>query len=159
MLARCSSASIQGMDAHPVTVEVDLAPGLPGLQLVGLPDTAIQESRERVRAALRNSGFRGPLVRVIVNLAPADLRKEDQLSIFRSRWPYWLPAVSWIQTGWRDFVAPENLAWTAACDHAAAFWRLPAKPRSSKRRHVLCHRPTLQKHLLWLDSQWSVPTI
>lgn len=76
MLARCSSASIQGMDAHPVTVEVDLAPGLPGLQLVGLPDAAIQESRERVRAALRNSGFRGPLVRVIVNLAPADLRKE-----------------------------------------------------------------------------------
>ena len=47
-----------------------------GLQLVGLPDTAIQESRERVRAALRNSGFRGPLVRVIVNLAPADRRKE-----------------------------------------------------------------------------------
>ena len=76
MLARCSSASIQGMEALPVTVEVDLAPGLPGLQLVGLPDTAIQESRERVRAALRNSGFRGPLVRVIVNLAPADRRKE-----------------------------------------------------------------------------------
>jgi len=76
MLARCLSASILGLEARPVTVEVDLAPGLPGLQLVGLPDTAIQESRERVRAALRNSGFRGPLVRVIVNLAPADLRKE-----------------------------------------------------------------------------------
>lgn len=76
MLARCQSASLLGMEARPVTVEVDLAPGLPGLQLVGLPDTAIQESRERVRAALRNSGFRGPLVRVVVNLAPADLRKE-----------------------------------------------------------------------------------
>lgn len=76
MLARCLSASIVGLDARPVTVEVDLAPGLPGLQLVGLPDAAIQESRERVRAALRNSGFRGPLVRVVVNLAPADLRKE-----------------------------------------------------------------------------------
>ncbi len=76
MLARCLSASLLGFDAIPVTVEVDLAPGLPGLQLVGLPDAAIQESRERVRAALRNSGFRGPLVRVIVNLAPADLRKE-----------------------------------------------------------------------------------
>ena len=76
MLARCLSASLLGFDAMPVTVEVDLAPGLPGLQLVGLPDTAIQESRERVRAALRNSGFRGPLVRVVVNLAPADLRKE-----------------------------------------------------------------------------------
>ena len=76
MLARCQSASLLGLEACPVTVEVDLAPGLPGLQLVGLPDVAIQESRERVRAALRNSGFRGPLVRVVVNLAPADLRKE-----------------------------------------------------------------------------------
>ena len=76
MLARCLSASLQGLKAHPVTVEVDLAQGLPGIQLVGLPDKAIQESRERVRSALRNSGFRGPLVRVVINLAPADLRKE-----------------------------------------------------------------------------------
>ena len=59
-----------------VEVEVDLAPGLPGVQLVGLPDKAIQESRERVRSVLRNSGFCGPLVRVVINLAPADLRKE-----------------------------------------------------------------------------------
>ena len=55
-----------------MVVEVDLAPGLPGVQLVGLPDKAIQESRERVRSALRNSGFRGPLVRVVINLAPAE---------------------------------------------------------------------------------------
>ena len=75
-LARCRSAALQGLEARPVIVEVDLAPGLPGIQLVGLPDKAIQESRERVRSALRNSGFRGPLVRVVVNLAPADLRKE-----------------------------------------------------------------------------------
>ena len=76
MLARCLSGSLQGLEARPVVVEVDLAPGLPGVQLVGLPDKAIQESRERVRSALRNSGFRGPLVRVVINLAPADLRKE-----------------------------------------------------------------------------------
>ena len=76
MLARCLTASIYGLEAKAVTVEVDLAPGLPGLQLVGLPDKAIQESRERVRSALRNSGFRSPLVKVVVNLAPADLRKE-----------------------------------------------------------------------------------
>ena len=76
MLARCLSASLQGLEARAVVVEVDLAPGLPGVQLVGLPDKAIQESRERVRSALRNSGFRGPLVRVVINLAPADLRKE-----------------------------------------------------------------------------------
>ena len=76
MLARCRSASLQGLLATPVTVEVDLTPGLPGVQLVGLPDKAIQESRERVRSALRNSGFRGPLIRVVINLAPADQRKE-----------------------------------------------------------------------------------
>lgn len=78
MLARCLSASLQGLEARPVVVEVDLdlVAGLPGVQLVGLPDKAIQESGERVRSALRNSGFRGPLVRVAINLAPADLRKE-----------------------------------------------------------------------------------
>ena len=56
MLARCLSASLQGLEARPVVVEVDLAPGLPGVQLVGLPDKAIQESRERVRSALRKEG-------------------------------------------------------------------------------------------------------
>ena len=76
MLARCLSASLHGLEAKPVTVEVDLAPGLPGIQLVGLTDKAIQESRERVRSALRNSGFRCLLVRVVINLAPADRRKE-----------------------------------------------------------------------------------
>ena len=76
MLARCSGAALVGLDAIPVGVEVDIAPGLPGLLMVGLPDAAVQESRERVRAALRNSGLRMPLTRVIVNLAPADLRKE-----------------------------------------------------------------------------------
>jgi magnesium chelatase family protein len=76
MLARCSGAALQGLDGVEVSVEVDIAPGLPGLAMVGLADAAVQESRERVRAALRNSGFRVPLTRVIVSLAPADLRKE-----------------------------------------------------------------------------------
>ena len=75
MLARCSSAALQGLEALPVSVEVDIAPGLPGLQMVGLADAAVQEARERVRAALRNSGLRMPLTRVVVSLAPADLRK------------------------------------------------------------------------------------
>jgi magnesium chelatase family protein len=76
MLARCTTATLQGMDARQVEVEVDLGPGLPALQMVGLADTAIHESRERLRSALRNSGLRVPLTRVVVNLAPADLRKE-----------------------------------------------------------------------------------
>ncbi|MFM7314527.1 MAG: magnesium chelatase domain-containing protein, partial [Cyanobium sp.] len=76
MLARCCGAALIGLEAAAVAVEVDIAPGLPGLLMVGLPDAAVQESRERVRAAVRNSGLRMPLTRVIVNLAPADLRKE-----------------------------------------------------------------------------------
>ncbi|MFN7229994.1 MAG: YifB family Mg chelatase-like AAA ATPase [Synechococcaceae cyanobacterium] len=75
MLARCGTAALSGFDAQAVTVEVDLAPGLPALQMVGLADAAVQESRERVRAALRNSGLRVPLTRVVVSLAPADLPK------------------------------------------------------------------------------------
>ncbi|MFM7648135.1 MAG: magnesium chelatase domain-containing protein, partial [Cyanobium sp.] len=75
MLARCRSGALQGLEAVPVVVEVDIAPGLPGLQMVGLADTAVQEARERVRAALRNSGLKVPLTRVVVSLAPADLRK------------------------------------------------------------------------------------
>jgi magnesium chelatase family protein len=76
MLARCSSAALLGLEALTVSVEVDLGPGLPALQMVGLAGTSVQEARERVRSALRHSGFRVPLGRVVVNLAPADLRKE-----------------------------------------------------------------------------------
>ncbi|MFM1800190.1 MAG: hypothetical protein RLZZ117_2468 [Cyanobacteriota bacterium] len=67
---------MRGLEALAVGIEVDIAPGLPGLQMVGLADAAVQESRERVRAALRNSGLRVPLTRVVVSLTPADLRKE-----------------------------------------------------------------------------------
>jgi magnesium chelatase family protein len=76
MLARCTSAALRGLEAHQVTVEVDIGPGLPALQMVGLADAAVQESRERVRSALRHSGYRVPLSRVVVNLAPADLPKQ-----------------------------------------------------------------------------------
>jgi magnesium chelatase family protein len=75
MLARCGSGALRGLEALAVTVEVDIAPGLPGMRMVGLADAAAQESRERVRAALRNAGLRAPLTRVVVNLAPADLPK------------------------------------------------------------------------------------
>jgi magnesium chelatase family protein len=65
-----------GIDAVKVGVEVDVAGGLPGITVVGLPDTAVQESRERVKAALKNAGFMVPVRKIVVNLTPADLRKE-----------------------------------------------------------------------------------
>jgi magnesium chelatase family protein len=76
MLARVFSACLAGVDAALVRVEVDVSQGLPMFAPVGLPDPAVRESRERVRTAIRNSGFAFPLERVTVNLAPADVRKE-----------------------------------------------------------------------------------
>jgi magnesium chelatase family protein len=75
VLATLHSAAIFGIDAYPVQVEVDVTYGLPGFTMVGLPDPSVRESRDRVRSAIRNSGFEFPAHRVTVNLAPADVRK------------------------------------------------------------------------------------
>ena len=76
MLAAIHSAAVLGIDAYDVTVEVDVALGLPQWMIVGLPASAVKESRERVGAALVNAGFAVPPRRVTVNLAPADVKKE-----------------------------------------------------------------------------------
>jgi magnesium chelatase family protein len=75
VLATARTFTLDGISARPVRVEVDVHRGLPGFAIVGLPDTAVREARERVRAALVNCGFEFPLQRVVVNLAPASLRK------------------------------------------------------------------------------------
>lgn len=74
--AKVYSAAVLGMDAYKVEVEVDTARGLPSFDLIGLPDTALREAKERVRAALKNSGYQVPTRRITVNLAPADRKKE-----------------------------------------------------------------------------------
>ncbi len=77
MLSKVTSAAVLGIDAYAVEVEVDIASrGLPFFSTVGLPDAAVKESKERVRAALKNTGFDFPLKQVVVNLAPADIKKE-----------------------------------------------------------------------------------
>ncbi len=76
MLAKVLSAAVVGLDAELVAVEVDIVKGAVYFALVGLPDAAVRESRDRVYAAVKNSGFNFPLQRITVNLAPADLRKE-----------------------------------------------------------------------------------
>jgi magnesium chelatase family protein len=75
MLAKISSSTVMGVDAHSVAVEVDLTNGMPNFQIVGLPDAAVNESKDRVRSAIKNSGFSFPLKRITINLAPADIRK------------------------------------------------------------------------------------
>ena len=84
MLAKVLSAALVGIDAHLIDVEVDIAGGLPQFSVVGLPDATVRESRDRVRSALKNTGF--PFSRakkITVNLAPAESRKKAQASI----WP------------------------------------------------------------------------
>jgi len=76
MLAKVLSSAVVGIDATIVEVEVDIAPGLPGFSTVGLPETAVRESRERVKAAITNCGYRFPDDRITVNLAPANMKKE-----------------------------------------------------------------------------------
>ena len=76
MLAKVISCALVGLEGALVEVEVDIAPGLPNFFVVGLPDDAVREARERARAAVKNSGFTFPMRRIVVNLAPADLKKE-----------------------------------------------------------------------------------
>jgi magnesium chelatase family protein len=75
VLAKVYSCAVIGLEGVPVEVEVDISQGLPSFQIVGLPDAAVQESKERVRPAVRNSGFSFPMKRLTANLAPADIRK------------------------------------------------------------------------------------
>lgn len=76
MLATIQSYGLQGIEGYPIAVEVDVSSGLPQYEVVGLPDASVKESRERVRASLRNTGFPYPVGRITINLAPADVRKE-----------------------------------------------------------------------------------
>jgi magnesium chelatase family protein len=75
VLARLQSATVIGIDATRVHVEVDVSFGIPHFNLVGLPDASVRESRDRVRAAIKNSGYEFPSRRITINLAPADVRK------------------------------------------------------------------------------------
>ena len=76
MLSKVNSCAVIGLDCEPVEVELDISPGLGGITVVGLPDTAVQESKERVRSAVKNSGYAYPSTRITINLAPADIKKE-----------------------------------------------------------------------------------
>ena len=120
MLARALTFSLLGVDGVPVTVEADIHSGLPAFTIVGLPDAAVQESRERVRAALFNSGFDFPLRRITVNLAPADLRKAGpgfDLALAAAV----LAASGQVPaTGWRPARCAESWGSTAPCAACAA---------------------------------------
>ena len=76
MIVKVFTGAVSGLDGNIVIVEADFSNGLPSFDVVGLPDATVKEAKERVRAALRNSSFEFPAKRAVINLAPADLRKE-----------------------------------------------------------------------------------
>lgn len=91
MYARTWGETTRGINGEMVTVEVDVTNGMPAFEMVGLPDVAVKEARERVKAAVKNSGFRFPDTHITVNLAPADLKKMGPGWICPSPWESWLP--------------------------------------------------------------------
>ena len=76
LIVKAISSTVIGIDSYPVAVDVDLAAGLPLFSTVGLPDVAVRESKDRIKAAIKNSGYPFPGHHVTVNLAPADIKKE-----------------------------------------------------------------------------------
>ncbi|MGL4345499.1 MAG: YifB family Mg chelatase-like AAA ATPase [Cellulosilyticaceae bacterium] len=79
MFCKLISYCLNGIETLKIIVEVDLSPGLPGFEIVGLPDSAVKESKERVKSAIKNSGFHFPVARITINLAPADVKKEGSM--------------------------------------------------------------------------------
>ncbi len=79
MLAIIKTMSLNGLDGYLIEVQVDVSPGIPNWDIVGLPDTSVRESKERVRIAIRNSGFEFQSRKIVVNLAPASTKKEGSL--------------------------------------------------------------------------------
>lgn len=79
MVVKCNSFGINGMDGYKVLIEASMSGGIPGFDMVGLPDAAVKESRDRVRSALKNCGIKLPSSRITLNLAPADIRKEGPI--------------------------------------------------------------------------------
>ena len=79
MLSIIKTMSTQGLDGYLIEVQVDVSPGMPDWIIVGLPDTSVKEAKERVRTAIRNSGYEFQSKKIVVNLAPANTRKEGSL--------------------------------------------------------------------------------
>ena len=82
MIAKTNSCSLSGLDGVIVTIEADCCNGLPAVEIVGLPDTAVKESKESIRSAITNSGFVFPQKRLVINLAPAYHKKEGSTYLY-----------------------------------------------------------------------------
>ena len=93
MICSINTMTVNGIQGSPICVECYISNGLPAFDIVGLPDAAVKEARERVRAAVKVSGMKFPSGRITVNLAPANMKKSVRILICRSCWVLCLPVV------------------------------------------------------------------
>ena len=122
MLACVDALAVLGVDAYIVRVEVDVSSNFSQFAIVGLPDAAVRESSERVRAAMKNSGFTWPMRRITVNFAPADTKKQGPIFDL----PIALGVLlgdEQVQTSLQNFAAMGELVWMAPCVRCPAFCR------------------------------------
>ena len=142
MLARVRSAAVLGIDAYVVDVETDIANGLPTFATVGLPQGAVKEGRERVFAAIANTGYTFPLKRITVNLAPADVRKDGSA--------FDLPIAVGILAATEQITAERlgrvvllgELGWKERSGRFAGRCRWRSPPGRPAPRHSCCRRKT-----------------
>ena len=143
-LAIVHSRAQIGVEAPAVTVEAHLANGLPALTLVGLPETAVKESKDRVRSAILTSGFDFPARRITLNLAPADLPRTVVASTWPSRWASSPPADSCPANVWSSWNAWANWRCPAPCARSRACCR-PPSPRVPPAVRCWCREPMPRK--------------
>ncbi len=159
MLYKTLSAAVYGIDASIIEVEVDISgvkTSEDHFHTVGLPDAAVRESRDRVRAALKNCGYDIPLTQITINLAPADIRKEGS--------GFDLPMALGILGAYgglnkkelQDCVFVGELLWMAECAGSAVRFLLPLKPAARKFRGSLFLNLMRGKRLWWAASR-SIP--
>lgn len=139
-LAVLRSRALSGIDAPAVSVEVHLANGLPSFTIVGLPDTEVKESKDRVRAAIQNSRFEFPARRITVNLAPADLPKNLAGSILQSRWGSSLQAGRFRTRIWMRMSLRVSCRCPAICGRFAVRWRWRMRYRATPSSPMATHR-------------------
>jgi hypothetical protein len=146
-LAIAHSRGLDGLSAPEVAVEVHLAGGLPSVTLVGLPDIEVKEARDRVRAALQNSGFDFPSKRITVNLAPADLPKESGRFDLPIALGILAASGQIPQQGWPTMNLPASCRCRANCGRSAALWRWSSPPVAAG--GALSCRPAARARPFW----------
>ena len=102
MISTITTASVSGIDAYKITAEVDMTNSIPAIIIVGLPDAAVSEAKERVRSAIKNSGFQIPNKKIVVNLAPADLKRKVRTLICLLQWELFRSLFLLILLKWKN---------------------------------------------------------